>query len=133
MARLEFTDGFYPDEIYTSRLVLKRLSKDTVSFDKFYDFISSESVSKAFENFVYDTPSTRKETKEYIEERIKENAKGNDCFYIIQGSKENTLFGLIAVKDIESKDVAELGFWISEDFWVTDTHLKHQKHSLKCF
>lgn len=117
MASLKFKDGFYPDEIYTSRLVLKRLSADTVPFDKFYDFMLSDGVSKAFENFVYDTPSTRKETEEYIEERTKENVKGNDCFYIIQSSEENELFGLIAVKDIEAEAVAELGFWISEAFW----------------
>ncbi len=110
-------NGFYPERIETERLTLQRVSLEDYSIDEVFEFMSSEGVEKAFETYPYETPNSIEEARKYLEKREYDNEREENSMYLVKlEDSEDPFIGLEGIKKKEG-DIAEIGFWISADYW----------------
>ncbi len=111
------SDGFYPKRIETERLILERVSSEDYSIEEVFDFMSSKGVEEAFETYPYETPDNIEETRAYLEKREYDNKRDENSMYLVKLEGSGVPFiGLEAIKKKEG-DIAEIGFWISSEYW----------------
>ncbi len=108
---------FYPERIETERLTLQKVSAGNYPIEAVVDFMKSKGVEEAFETYPYEVPDTEEKAIEFLEKRRYENEKGENCTYLIElEGSEYPFVGEVVIK-LQEENVAELGFWISSDYW----------------
>ena len=111
------SNGYFPDRIETERLTLERVSKEKFSAEEVFEVMSSQGVEEAFETYPYETPDNLEEAQEYVEKREYENREDENSMYFVKlDDSEDPFIGLEAIKN-KGEGVAEIGFWISSDYW----------------
>ncbi|MFB6199373.1 MAG: GNAT family N-acetyltransferase, partial [Candidatus Nanohaloarchaea archaeon] len=111
------SNGYFPDRIDTERLTLERVSTEKFSAEEVFEVMSSQGVEEAFETYPYETPDNIEEAQEYVEKREYENREDENSMYFVKlDDSEDPFIGLEAIKN-EGEGVAEIGFWISSDYW----------------
>lgn len=111
------SSGFYPEEIETERLVLHKVSGTDYPIEGVSEFMKSKGVKEAFETYPYEVPDTEEKAREFLEKRRYENREGENCTYLIElEDSEHPFVGEVVIK-IQDENIAELGFWISSEYW----------------
>lgn len=115
--KFRYENGFYPEIIETRRLKLERVSIKKFPIEDVLHFTSSKGVKEAFETYPYKVPDTEEKARSYLEKRNYKNEEGENSTYLIRLEKSDYPFiGELIIK-MQEKGVAELGFWVSSEYW----------------
>ena len=108
---------FYPRKIETERLILKKIPAGDYPIGAVVEFMNTSGVEEAFETYPYEVPNTEEKARDFLEKRRYENRKGENCTYLFELQETKYPFvGELVIK-VQEQNVAELGFWISSDYW----------------
>jgi len=110
--------GLFPERIGTDRLVLRRLSRETVDLHDFYDVCAhDDGIEAVTEYLAWDPHPHPKESHDFLAAVEADWAEGESAQYAIFPREADTFAGCCGLSFDWERRSATLGLWLRKRFW----------------
>lgn len=110
--------GLFPERVGTDRLVLRRLSGETVDLLEFYDVCAhDDDIKEVTEYLTWDPHPHPESTREFVAAMEDAWDEGEDATYVIYPKEGDTFAGGCGLGLDWERRTGTLGVWLRKRFW----------------
>ena len=117
---VEFADweGLFPERVETDRLVLRRLSRETIDLREFYDVCAhDDGIDRVTEHLTWDPHPHPESTREFVTAMEDAWDDGEGAHYLVFPREAETFAGGCGLTLDWDRRTGTLGMWLRKRFW----------------